>query len=103
MVVKMDELDKVVNKFYNDIEEVTTQLEPADLKKENQFLKQSLAVADNVYCKRNKEYLELKDKLNKIKEYINKNWDGSSYIDNTLKYKVSELNITDILDIIGEE
>lgn len=46
----------------------------------------------------------LKDKCNAIDkaiEYINNNWDGSSYIDATLKNKVAELNITELLEILG--
>ena len=47
----------------------------------------------------NKKYKEV---IDKAIEYINNNWDGCSYTDETLKNKVSELNITELLDILKE-
>ncbi|MDY5930159.1 MAG: hypothetical protein SPJ27_09070 [Candidatus Onthovivens sp.] len=43
-----------------------------------------------------------KEVIDKAIEYINNNWDGCSYTDETLKNKVSELNITELLDILKE-
>lgn len=46
------------------------------------------------------ENSELKKKLSSVEEYIIKNWDGSSYTDNTLKNKIAEINITELLEIL---
>lgn len=46
------------------------------------------------------EYCELKQRIGKAIEYINNNWDGSSYTDAILKSKVAELNITELLEIL---
>ena len=43
-----------------------------------------------------------KEVIDKAIEYINNNWDGCSYTDETLKNKVSELNITELLEILKE-
>ena len=49
-----------------------------------------------------KENQKYKEVIDKAIEYINNNWDGCSYTDETLKNKVSELNITELLDILKE-
>ena len=49
-----------------------------------------------------KQSQKYKEVINKAIEYINNNWDGCSYTDETLKNKVSELNITELLDILKE-
>lgn len=56
-----------------------------------------------MYCdeKAKDKIKDLQNRIDKAIEYINKNWDGSSYIDATLKNKVAELNITDLLEILG--
>lgn len=58
-----------------------------------------------MYCdeKAKDEIKELQNRIDKAIEYINKNWDSSSYIDATLKNKVAELNITELLEILKGE
>lgn len=46
---------------------------------------------------------ELQQRIDKTSEYINNNWDGCSYTDETLKNKVAELNITELLEILKGE
>ena len=49
------------------------------------------------------ENQKYKEVIDKAIEYINSNDDGC-YSDNTLKYKIAELNITELLQILkGEE
>ena len=54
------------------------------------------------YCDLQQENKKQKEVIDKAIEYINNNWDGCSYTDETLKNKVSELNITELLDILKE-
>jgi hypothetical protein len=46
------------------------------------------------------ENKQLKVNRDEAIEYINNNWDGSSYTDATLKSKVAELNITELLSLL---
>lgn len=48
----------------------------------------------------NERNKDLQDRMNKATQYIKNNWDGSSYTDATLQYKVAELNITELLEIL---
>jgi uncharacterized protein with ATP-grasp and redox domains len=48
-------------------------------------------------------YQKVKEKNDKAIEYINDNWDGSSYFDSTLKSKVAELNISELEEILKGE
>ena len=45
------------------------------------------------------ENKELHNKMEKAIEYINNSWTGG-YTDTTLKYKVEEINITELLEIL---
>lgn len=45
-------------------------------------------------------YQNVKERNDKAIEYINDNWDGSSYFDSTLKGKVAELNISELEEIL---
>lgn len=65
---------------------------------------------ENYYCFEHivnillqQENKKQKEVIDKAIEYINSNDDGC-YSDNTLKYKIAELNITELLQILkGEE
>lgn len=55
----------------------------------------------DAYKKIQQENKQLKEVIEEVREYINNNWDGS-YTDATLKNKVAELNITELLQILDK-
>ena len=64
------------------------------LQQENQELKIQLSAREEVANK-------YKEAIDKAIEYIN-SYDDGCYTDSTCKYKVAELNITKLLDILKE-
>ena len=87
----------------------------SDLTKENKTLQERIEYLERSNNRREetielerKENLELHNKIDKIEnkrnkaiEYINNSWTGG-YTDTTLKYKVEEINITELLEILND-
>lgn len=90
-------------KYYNLQQKVNQLKQEAQLKEKVKELENVIVTDDFNFAKPIlKEYVTqiLKSRIDKATEYINNNWDGSSYTDATLKSKVAELNITELLEIL---